>query len=180
MGVIKFTSAEVEKVLDGRYNSFRQAILDATYTSGSPLALSASTETLLTNDAAGFNVVTAPTYIASRWSVANSKLAVPDELDNPTYVNDLQFTFDPTVASAGTVTIRVYIDESGTRNFGTDPLIRTYSVDYKAIAEVVSVISTWYMGDDVGFDAKNNGVYFTVEASGAGDLYGTFFSLYRT
>lgn len=180
MGQLSFTTAEIEKVLDGRYNTFRQAILDGQYTLASPRALLASTEVVLTNNAALTNSVTSPTYITSRWSTSNSKISMPEELDNPTYVNDLTFTFDPTSASAGEGTIRLYIDESGTRNFATDPLIRSYPFDFKAAPEPVSVISTWFFGEDVGFDAKNNGVYFTVEVSLAGDLYETFFSIYRT
>lgn len=176
----KFTQTEVDNIVDGRMNSFRQGVGDSTYTVGSPLALVAGVEVLLTNDALAVNDVTSPDYIASRWDELTSKLAMPDEYDAPTYVNDLQFTYDPSVAAAGKILIRVYIDESGTRDFSTDPLIRTYTADYKAAAEQVGAVTTWYFGDTTGFDAKNNGVYFTVEAEANGSLYGAFFSLYRT
>lgn len=180
MGQVKFTTTQIEQVLDGRFNSFRQALNDSQYVLATPRALLDSTQYVITNNGGLSNEVTSPTYITSRWDSTNNKIAMPEELDNPTYVNDLTFTFDPTSPSPGEGTVRVYIDESGTRDFTTDPLIRSYPFDFKADPEPVSVISTWFFGDATGFDAKNNGVYFTVEVSLAGDLYGTFFSIYRT
>lgn len=178
--ILGFTGKEINDVIDGRYNSFRQAIGDSQYTVGSPLAVPANTETLLTNDALLSSDVSAPSYITSRWDATNSKIAMPEELDAPTYVNDITLTFDPTVSAAGKGVIKLYIDESGTRDFSTDPLIRSYDFEYKSVAEAVSIISTWFFGDATGFDAKNNGVYFTIETDANGDLYEIFFSIYRT
>jgi len=178
--ILGFTGSEVQKVIDGRRNSFRQSINDSQYVLATPRALTANTEYLLTNNAQLSNDVTSPAYITSRWDAVNNKMVTPEELDTPTYVNDLTFTFDPTVASAGKGKIRVYIDESGTRDFTTDPQIRSYDFEYKSTPEPVSQVTTWFLGEATGFDAKNNGVYFTVEVEGDGDLYGTFFSIYRT
>lgn len=180
MGQIKFTTAEVEQILDGRMHSFVQDVADNAHTSGSPQAITAETEYLFTNNALGRNVAVAPTYISSRWDAANSKVAFPDEHNTPTYVADIAMSFNPSVSSQGLATLRVYIDTSGARNFATDPLIRSYVTDYKGIAESMSTIATWYLGEETGYDAKNDGVYFTVEFSTAGDLYNKNLVVYRT
>jgi len=180
MGQLSFTTAEVEALLDGRYNSFRQDIADSTHTVGSPQAISAATEYLVTIDAVTRNVVTAPAYITDRWDATNNKIAVGDELDAPVYVADLSMTFDPTVAAAGLATVRLYIDDSGTQTFATDPVIRTYTIDYKAAPEGINILATWYLGSEAGYDAKNDGVYFTFEAEAAGELYGKGAVIYRT
>lgn len=176
---ISFSVAELDKIIDGRYNSFRQAIGDSQYTLASPRALAADTEYLLTNDTLLINSVTAPSYITSRYDAVTNKIAFPEELDSPTYINDMQFTFNPTVAAAGTITVTLYVDESGTRDFTSDPAIRTYRSSYKATPEIVSILGSWYLGTDLGYDAKNAGVYATISASGAGDFYGFFESIYR-
>jgi len=178
MGDLNFTTAQIEQAIDGRINSFRQAIQDS-HTSVDAIAISAGTEVLITNDADISNE-TSPAYITSRWNATDSKIAMPEIHDHPTFINDISFTFDPTAASAGEITIRTYIDESGTRNFGTDPLIRTYTRKYKAVAEPISLLAGWFFGSGTGYDAKNNGVYFTIEADGAGDLYGIYMSIYHT
>ena len=177
---MELTQSLVEKILDGRHNSFRQAIQDD-HVAGDSIAVTSDTEMLLTNNGLGVaGSTTAPDYITDRWDATNSKIALPDELDSPTYVNDISFTFDPNTASAGTITLKLYVDESGARTFATDPLIRTYASSYKSLTEAVSMITTWFLGDSTGYDAKNNGVYFTVEFSDSGILYGTYFNIYRT
>ena len=174
MGTIKFTTAEVEQILDGRMNSFRQDIADSEHTVGSPQAVSATTEYRITIDALTRNDVTAPTYITDRWDAVNDKIAFADELDAPTYVADMSLTFDPTVAAAGLATFRLYIDDASPK------LIRTYVRDYKAVPETMNVLSTWYLGTSAGYDAKNDGIYFTVEFEAAGNLYDKGAVIYRT
>lgn len=142
--------------------------------------MAAGTEYKLTNNGGLSNEVTSPTYFTDRWDTTNFKISAITELDTPTFVNDVSFTFDPTIASPGLLTVRVYIDESGTQDFSTDPLIRSYTADYKGTPEPISIVCTWFFGESVGFDAKNNGVYFTIESENAGDLYDTFFAIYRT
>lgn len=174
MGVINFTTAEINKVIDGRYNNFKQSIQG-----DNTIAISANTETLFVNNGAIANEVSAPAYITSRWSLANSKIAFPEELDAPTYVVDMASLFTPTSVNEGAATIRIYIDESGTRNFLTDPLIRVYNSRYKG-TNLVSIVGTWFLGSSVGFDAKNNGVYFTLEFENAGTLSVPYHVIYRT
>lgn len=177
---LPFTGEEVKNVLDGRYNSFVHAIGDSLYTQASPRTLLANTEYHLTNDTLATNNTSAPTYITSRWNTTDNKISMPEELDSPVYVNDITLTFAPQSANTGKGLLRVYIDESGTQDFANDPLIRAYQFDYKGVPEPISEITTWFFGSDIGFDAKNNGVYFTIESELAGNLYDVFFSIYRT
>lgn len=170
----KFTGAEIEKVIDGRYNNFKQSILG-----DNSIAVSANSEFLFVNNGLVANEVSAPTYITSRWSSVNSKIAFPEELDAPTYVVDMAPLFTPTSVNEGSATMRIYIDESGTRDFSTDPLIRTYNSRYKG-TDLVSIVGTWFLGSSSGFDAKNNGVYFTLEFENAGTLSALYHVIYRT
>ena len=172
---LSFTGDSVNKVIDGRYNNFRQDIADATHTVGSPQAIAANTPYRLTIDAALRNDTNAPNYITSRWDATNNKIAFPEELDKPTYVGDISMIFDPTAAAAGKGILRAYIDDAT-----TPKLIRNYSFNYKAVPEIVNIITTWYLGTDVGYDAKNDGVYFEVEFDQAGSLYSKGAVIYRT
>ena len=174
MGQVNFTTAEIEKLLDGRYNNFRQDVGDSTHTVGSPQAVLADTEYLVTIDALSRNDVTAPTYITDRWDSTNNKIALPTELDHPVYVGDIGFVFDPTASSAGVGVLRIYIDDAVPKE------IRAYTFDFKGDPESVNIITTWYLGEDAGFDAKNDGVYFTVEFDQAGSLYNKGAVIYRT
>ena len=174
MGVLTFTTSQVEAILDGRMNSFRQDISDSAHTVGSPQTVLADTEYKITIDALTRNVVTAPAYITSRWDAVNSKVAFPEELDSPTYVCDLSFTFAPNVAAAGVGAVRVYIDDA------TPKLIREYTFGYKSDPMSVNMLLTWYLGEETGYDAKNDGVYFAVEFDVAGTLYNKGAVIYRT
>lgn len=176
MGQLSISTATIEKLLDGRYNSFRQDVSDG---ATSQAITSANTEYKLTNGASARNDVTSPAYITSRWDTTNSKIAFPDELDHPTYVGDVSFTFTPDTNASGLGVLRLYIDDSGTQNFATDPVIRTYTFDYKG-AVSVNVITTWYLGTDAGYDAKNDGVYFTVEFDDSGSVANKGAVIYRT
>ena len=122
----------------------------------------------------GCNDVNAPAYITSRWDTTNNKIAFPEALDKPTYVADTSFIFDPTASAAGKGLIRVYIDDTTPKN------IRTYEFEYKSTPQIVNVIATWYLGEDTGYNAKSDGVYFTVEFDQAGSLYSKGSVIYRT
>ena len=174
MGTLKFTTTEIEQVLDGRLNSFRQDIADNQHLVGSPQAVLANTEYRLTIDGLNRNSIVAPTYITSSWDTVNNKIAFPEELDSPTYVADMAFTFHPTVSAAGFATIRLYIDDA------VPKLIKTYLHDFKSVAATMNILATWYLGNDVGYDAKNDGIYITVSFEAAGNLYNKGSVFYRT
>jgi hypothetical protein len=170
MGVLTFTTAEVEKVLDGRMNSFRQDIADS---SGAQTITSSGTRYKITIDALSRNDVTAPAYITDRWDATNNKMALPTELDSPVYVGDVSFTFTPDTASAGVGVLHLVIDDTVPKT------IRSYSFDYKG-AESVNILTTWYLGEDAGYDAKKDGVYFEVEFDDSGSINSKGAVIYRT
>lgn len=175
MGQIKQTTQQAEDALDAILNRFRQDIGDSAHTVGSPQAIVAGTEYRVTNDTLGRNAVISPTYMTDRWDATNNKIAVPSEYDEPMYVLDFGFTFDPASASDGTATLRVYIDDA------TPKLIKTYRTPFKGpAAEQLNFIATWYFGTEAGYDAKNDGIYFTLEFDAAGDLYDKSMTIYRT
>lgn len=175
MGVIKFSTVELENVIDGRYHSFVQDIADGQHTVGSPQAITGGVEYPLTIDALERNAVVSPTYITSRWDAVNDKIAFPEELNTPMYTADISFTFDPTVSAAGDAIIRAYIDDSI-----TPKVIRSISHQYKADPESINAILSWYLGEEAGYDAKNDGVYFTVEFEADGVLYNKGAVIYRS
>ena len=170
----KFTGTELDKVLDGRINSFRQSLLG-----DNTIVLATNTEVLFVNNGALTSEVVAPTYITSRWDVTNSKVAMPEELDHPTYVFDMSPLFTPSSENVGVFILRAYIDESGTRDFSTDPNIRTYKTTQKG-TDYVSMVATWFFGEGTGYDAKNNGVYFTIESEIGGTVSLPYHVIYRT
>ena len=171
---LNFTAAEIDNLLDGRYNSFRESVQG-----DNSISLSANTETLYVNNGNTFVESTAPTYITSRWDTTNNKIAFPEEYDHPTYVVDMTPLFTPSAGSEGSVILRLYIDGSGTKDFSTDPVIRTYVSRQKGTG-LFSIVGTWFLGTATGFDAKNNGVYFTIETENPGTLTNIFHTIYRT
>lgn len=171
---LPFTGEQVKNIIDGRYNSFRETVYGTNSTT-----VTADTEFLFVNNGATSSEVTSPDYITSRWDTTNSKMAIPEEYDTPTYVFDMASTYTPSGANLGSVMLRVYVDESGTRDFSTDPNIRTYTGIQKGTG-LVSIIATWFFGDNVGYDAKNKGVYFTLEFENAGTLSSPYHTIYRT
>ena len=174
MGILKYTTEEVENILDGRYNSFRQDIVDSLHTSGSPQSLLAATEYRITNDALSRNNVVSPAYITDRWDATNNKIALATELDSPVYEVDISFTFSPAVAAEGEVITRIYIDDT------VPKLIKTATAKYKQTTSIDDILMAFYLGTETGYDAKNDGVYFTIEFSGAGDLYDKSLTIFRT
>jgi len=174
MDKLDFTITEVNQTLDGRMNSFRESLLG-----NNTIALVANTETLFVNNGAVSEEVTAPTYITSRWDKVNSKIAMPEELDHPTYVFDMAPLFTPASGNLGTFILKVYIDESGTRDFSTDPRIRTYKTTQKG-TDYISMVATWFFGESIGYDAKNKGIYFTIESDIGGTISEPYHVDYRT
>jgi len=174
MGKLDFTTEEINNLLDGRYNNFKESVIG-----DNTIAVTGESEFLFINNGLTEVKVTSPAYITSRWNKTLSKISMPEELDSPTYVIDISPYFTPSSGNEGGVTMRIYIDESGTRDFATDPLIRTYNVRQKG-SDLVSIVGTWFFGDDAGFDAKNNGVYFTLEFENSGTISVPFHVIYRT
>jgi len=170
MGQLSFTTAEIESVLDGRYNSFRQDVGDS---AGAQTITSSDTRYKLTIDALGRNSITAPAYLTDRWDATNNKIALPNELDHPVYVGDISFTFTPNTSSAGVGVLHVVIDDD------TPKTIRSYPFDYKG-AVALNILTTWYLGTEAGYNAKDDGVYFDLEFDDSGSINNKGAVIYRT
>jgi len=176
MGVIKFTTSELEKVIDGRYNNFRQVV-----SHGSSVAVDNTNEFVMPIDGTGASAsVVAPTYITSRWDATNYKIAFPDEMDSPNYEAVISFTFDPDASSAGIGTLRAYIIGDTVPTPATDNLISVHGFDYKGAPEYATESVSWFLGEGTGYDAKNKGVYFTLQFDKVGDVTNIYADIHRT
>jgi hypothetical protein len=180
MGQLTQTFTEIQDMMNRQMMPFRQDL-----TGTNSIEITADTEVLWVNNGLGHENTSAPAYFTDRWDSVNNKMTAVTEYDHPTYVVDmgLLFTSD-TPNSSGIVTMRIYIDESGTQDFSTDPAIRTYRGDYKTGSspntDQGSILGTWYWGEETGYDAKANGVYFTLEFEDTGDLTNPTTVIYNT
>lgn len=171
---LPFTAATITKILDGRLHSPIQDIVGDNYTIGVPLAMSAETEYDFECNGNTRMFEVFPEHITGMWNTSTNMATFSEFENTPEIVANVQFTFDPSVAAAGIITVRSYVDE-------TSPLImKEVTIPYKGITDNYNTLITFYAGDSAGFDVKNKGVYFTVETSGAGSLYNTAIELYRT
>ncbi len=176
MGTLTQTFTEVQHMMDRQMNPFRQDVVG-----DNSIEISADTETLFAVDGDARNVTSGPTYMTDRWDTTNNKMTAVAEYDSPIYVADVGFVWSPDASNAGTLTLRLYIDTSGTRNFATDPNIRTYTKSYKGASDLpLNELATWYWGEEAGYDAKNDGVYFTIEFEHSGDVTSPSLVIYNT
>lgn len=168
-----FTQEEVEDILDGRLHSFIQDVAH----NGTPQVLEDDTEAriVIDGDVANRNFVISPDYMTDRWDGVNNKMTFITEHNTPTYVADINVTFTPVGPSAGMATIRLWIDDPT-----TPKVIRTITRKYKGTPESFNALLTWYLGSSDGYDAKNDGIYFTIETEHAGTLTEAGVVIYRT
>lgn len=170
----QFTRSEIDKILDGRMHSPIQDCVGDNYTLGLPLAMTANTEYDFVCNCNTRDFSVFPNHITAMWDGVNNKATFVEFLNTPEIVANVQFTFAPSIAAAGVLTLNVYVNET------VPLLIKKYTVPYKATTEDYTILATFYAGDATGFDVKNKGVIFKVESTGAGDLYDTAIEIYRT
>ena len=176
MGIIKFTTSELEQVIDGRLNNFHQDIVDSKQTEPASNNIIAYTPVRWANDGGNSNETTAPTYMTDRWDTATNVMRFTSEPEHPVYVSDFGFTFLPkNSGQTGSMTITAYINDST-----TPKLILTSTKSYKGILAVDSLLMSFYLGDSAGYDLKNDGVYFEIEFDQDGKLWGQTQVMYRT
>lgn len=170
----KFTGEETDKIIDGRYHSPIDDCVGDDWTIGSPLVASAGVEYdfVCNGNIRHFKVF--PDHITKMWDTTLNIATFSEFLNTPEIVSTPQFTFAPTVAAAGTITVRAYVNED------TPLVIKEIVIPYKATVTDVSALLTYYAGDAVGFDVKNKGTKFTIEFSGAGNVYNNSIENYRT
>lgn len=162
------TNTDCIKALDKAINPFIHDVADATHTSGAPQAITAGVEYRFTIDAVARNFRQNPEHLADAgngWDATNNKIAMPDVMNVQSVIGRINMVFDPASASEGKVVVRTYIDDA------TPKLINEEVSLYKSIPERVNLEISWYTGTETGYDAKSDGVYFTVEFDSNGDLY---------
>jgi len=172
--ILPWTGAEVQKIIDGRLHSPIQDVVGDNYTVGSPLAVSASTEYDFVSNGNVRNFKVFPDHITNIWDTSTNIATFSGFENTPEIVANVSFMWDPDVAAAGIMTVKVYVNE-------TSPiLIKETNIDYKATTGKLTGLLTFYAGDVTGFDVKNKGVSFKIESSAAGNLYDPSIEIYRT
>jgi hypothetical protein len=174
MGQLTLTTAEVEKVLDGRYHSAIQDCVGDDYTIGVPLVMTGGTEYPFTVNCNSRDFKVFPAHITNIWNSTTNIATFSEFLNTPEMVANVSFVFDPAISAAGKITISLYVNET------VPILIKETTINYKASPEKVTGILTFYAGDAVGFDVKNKGVFFRVTSDANGDLYDPSIEIYRT
>jgi hypothetical protein len=171
---LPFTATQITKILDGRLHSPIQDVVGDNWTVGVPLEMTAGVEYDFEVNGNTRNFSILPDHITMIWNTSTNIATFSEFLNTPEIVANVQFTFNPDTAADGQITVRVYVNE-------TSPiLIKEVVYPYKAVTESYTALLTFYAGDSTGFDVKNKGVYFTVEATGNGDMYDPAIEIYRT
>jgi len=163
------TQTQFEDMMARNLTPFRQDVVG-----DNSIEITADTEARYVVDGDTRNSSTGPAYFTDRWDTTNNKMTAITEYDGPTYVADLGFVWTPDSSNAGTMTIRVYIDDASPK------LIRTYTMSYKGASVTVNTLATWYWGSETGYDAKNDGIYFTLEFEHDGDVTAPSVIIYNT
>lgn len=170
MGQLTQTFQEVQDMMNRNMTPFRQDIVG-----DDTINILTNTETKILINGNARNDVQAPSYMTDRWDTVTSIMKATAEYDHPTYVGDIGFIWTPSASSDGIGKVRVYINDASPK------LIRTYSFEYKgATADPFNIVSTWYWGTDAGYDAKNDGIYFTIEFEHAGTVTSPSVVIYNT
>jgi len=165
-----YTKTQVDDMIARGLTPFKQSVIG-----DNSIAITANTEARFVCDGDTYNFADGPSYMTDRWDTTNSKMAAITEYDSPTYVADMNFIWTPSASNTGSFILRVYIDDD------TPKLIRTYEGAYKgAGATPKGIIATWYWGTDTGYDAKNDGIYFTLEFEHNGTVTVPTLNLYNT
>lgn len=174
MGQIPYTTAEFIKIVQGREHSPIQDIVGNDYTDVSRLTVLADTEYDFICNGSIRNFKIFPEHVTNIWDTSTNKATFAELVNTPEIVANVQFNFDPSAASAGILTLKVYVNED------IPLLMKSYTIGYKAVDNRYTILATFYAGDAVGFDVKNKGVCFKIESTANGELYDPAIEIYRT
>ena len=155
-----YTKTQVDDMIDRNLNPFRQDIVG-----DNVIAISADTETAFIANGNARNAVKGPTYFTDRYNTTTGIMTAVTEYDGPSYMSKVGFTWTPTAESEGIGVVRMYINDT------TPKLLDSYAFSYKgSLAFPINIFTDWYWGEEAGYDAKNDGVYWTVEFEHAGSV----------
>ena len=164
------TQTQFQNMMDRQLNPFRQDVIG-----DDTINILAGQETKILVNGNTRNEAQGPAYMTDRWNTVTSIMTATTEYDSPVYVADVGFIWTPSASSEGRFLVRVYINDS------TPKLIRTYRGDYKGASAIPrNILATWYWGTETGYDAKNDGVYFTVEFEHNGTITAPSVVIYNT
>lgn len=164
------SGAELDKVIAYRYHPPMEDIVDGVYTISSPLAVSSGTEYRLTFDDSNLaryysNGLTSESGITRMYDYENNVAVYNELLDTPIVVALPNCWFQPSSANSGECVIRMYVNE-------TSPILHDQAIvgfqgtSYEKMGDLFS----YYLGDEVGYQLKSKGVYFTFEFTHDGNL----------
>ena len=164
------TQTQFERAVDRSSNPFKQDIVGS-----NSITISAGVEERFVIDGLGRNYSTGPSYMTDRYNTSTNVMTAVTEVDSPVYVATVGFVWTPSASAEGEMKIRVYINDT------TPKLIGTYTKSYKGSDPIPkNIITTWYWGSDTGYDAKNDGAYFTIEFEHAGTITVPSLLIYNT
>jgi hypothetical protein len=170
--ILNITGAHLNKVLDTAEHASFEDLVDGLHTSASPQSILAGTETRITNDGTVRDEMHFPSHITKLWDTSLNIATFSEELDNPVYVIRFECTLDP--ASTGECEFQLYVNDA------TPKLIQTSFIAYKNAIARTSVLFTFYLGEETGYDVKNDGVYLSINPSTNLDLYDKTLLIYKT
>lgn len=167
---MSYTKTQIDDMIDRMLNPFRQDVVGT-----NSIAISASVEAVFAVNGLSRNDVSSPAYMTDRWNTSTNIMTAITEYDSPTYSADIGFVWTPDASSSGIAYIRTYINDA------TPKLIRTHQVSYKGSSAISkNILTSWYWGSETGYDAKNDGVYFTIEFEHSGTISTPSISIYNT
>lgn len=165
---LPFTGDQVKKILAYRNTPPTSDIVDGTYNNASPLAVTAGVEYRLTIGTParvftnGFN---SNTGITTMHDIVNDIGIYSEFIDTPNIQLLPNCYFKPTSANSGECIIRMYVNE-------TSPILHDQAkVGYQGVIyEKMGDLFSFYLGDEVGYQIKSKGIYFTFEFSHNGNV----------
>jgi len=147
---------------------------DNTYTSANKQTIVAGTEYDFEANGLPYEKQNLPTHITKLWDKTLNKCYFNDVVDSPVYVCRVQLNFLPNTAQAGVMEFHAYIDEP------VPVQIQTIRVAYKATDSKMEALFSFYVGEEEGYNIKENGMKFTYNASTNGKVYDRGILVYRT
>lgn len=169
---LKISGALLDNLLATSQHPAWQDAVDSADTSVSPQILSSGLEQDFNVDGLVRNETSFPSHITQLYNPATGVAKFSEEIDSPLYVIRVSCTIDP--ASQGELTFKLNVNDA------VPKALQTSTVNFKNAMTVKSAIFTFYLGSEVGYDVKNDGVFISVVSDVNADIYDKSILIYRT
>lgn len=154
------TQTEMQDMAARSLKPFKQDIVGT-----NTISISVGVEVPFVVNGLSRNFSEGPAYFTDRYDPVTNTMKAITEYGRPVYSADVGFRWTPDASNEGVALVRIYINDASPK------LIKTYRLLYKGASTTPEVVNTdWYWGDDPGYDAKNDGIYFTIEFEHAGTI----------